>query len=139
MEHYLTIQKARFQDRLATIVKADSDVLKALVPTFILQPLVENAVLYGMSPRVEKGTVEVSAWRTNGQLHLAVQDDGPGLPEGWDPEQSVGIGISNTRERLRQLYGDGKQSFEILSEPGRGVRVEISMPFSHLESGSLHR
>jgi two-component system LytT family sensor kinase len=129
VEHYLAIQKARFQDRLATIVKADSDVLDALVPTFILQPLVENAVLYGMSPRLEKGTVEVCAWRSNGQLHLAVQDDGPGLPRGWDPEQSVGIGISNTRERLRQLYGDRNQTFEIRGESGQGVRVEMSMPY----------
>jgi len=129
VEHYLAIQKARFRDRLSAIVKADSEVLDALVPTFILQPLVENAVLYGMSPRVEKGTVEVSAWRTNGQLHLAVQDDGPGLPPDWDPEQSVGIGISNTRERLRQLYGERNQKFEILSQPGHGVRVEVSMPY----------
>lgn len=135
VEHYLAIQKARFSDRLSAIVRADSDVLKALVPTFILQPLVENAVLYGMSPRLEKGTVEVSAWRTNGQLHLAVQDDGPGLPADWDPEQSVGIGISNTRERLRQLYGDRNQKFEILSEPGHGVRVEVSMPFRQGQVG----
>ncbi|HYL36732.1 MAG TPA: histidine kinase [Bryobacteraceae bacterium] len=129
VEHYLAIQKARFQDRLAAMVKVDSDVLQALVPTFILQPLVENAVLYGMPARLEKGTVEVRAWRTNGQLHLTVQDDGPGLPQGWDPEHSVGIGISNTRERLRQLYGDRDQTFEILSEPGQGVRVELSLPF----------
>jgi signal transduction histidine kinase len=129
VEHYLAIQRARFQDRLAAIVKADSDVLDALVPTFILQPLVENAVLYGVSQRVEKGRVEVCAWRSNGQLHLAVQDDGPGLPAGWDPEQSVGIGISNTRERLRQLYGDRDQTFDISSRPGLGVRVELCLPF----------
>ena len=129
VEHYLAIQKVRFQDRLAAKVKADSEILDALVPTFILQPLVENAVLYGMSPRLEKGTVEVYAWRTNGQLHLSVQDDGPGLPRDWDPEESVGIGISNTRERLRQLYGENNQTFDIRSEAGQGVRVEISMPF----------
>ena len=95
----------------------------------LLQPLVENAVQYGFSRRIEKGTVQVSAWRSNGQLHLAVQDDGPGLPQGWDPEENVGIGISNTRERLRQLYGERNQTFEIRSEAGQGVRVEISMPF----------
>jgi len=138
VQHYLAIQKARFQDRLAAIVKADADVLGAMVPTFILQPLVENAVLYGMSPRVEKGTVEVRAWRSNGQLHLAVQDEGPGLPEGWDPEENVGIGISNTRERLRQLYGDRNQTFEILSEPGQGVRVELSLPFRQEIPGSVN-
>jgi len=129
VEHYLAIQKARFEERLAAMVKADPDVMNAMVPTFILQPLVENAVLYGMSPRLEQGSVEVRAWRTNGQLHLRVQDDGPGLPEDWDPKHSLGIGISNTRERLRQLYGERNQSFEIVSEPGRGVRVELSFPF----------
>ena len=129
VEHYLAIQKVRFQDRLGATVKVDSDVLDALVPTFILQPLVENAVLYGLSPRMTKGTVEVCAWRTNGQLHLAVQDNGPGLPQDWDPEESVGIGISNSRERLRQLYGESNQSFDIRSEAGRGVCVEITMPF----------
>jgi len=129
VEHYLAIQKVRFKDRLVATVKADGDVLDALVPTFILQPLVENAVLYGLSPRMEKGVVEVRAWRSNGQLHLAVQDDGPGLPRDWDPEESVGIGISNTRERLRQLYGEPNQSFSISSEVGRGVCVEMSMPF----------
>ena len=129
VEHYLAIQKVRFQDRLAATVNVDADILDALVPTFILQPLVENAVLYGMSPRIEKGTVEVCAWRNNGKLHLSIQDDGPGLPRDWDPEDSVGIGISNTRERLRQLYGERNQSFDIRSEAGQGVRVEMSMPF----------
>ena len=129
VEHYLAIQKVRFQDRLAATVKVDTDILDALVPTFILQPLVENAVLYGMSPRIEKGMVEVCAWRNNGELHLSVQDDGPGLPRDWDPEESVGIGISNTRERLRQLYGERNQSFTICSGASQGVRVELSMPF----------
>ena len=133
VEHYLEIQKARFAERLAAMVRADPDVLEALVPTFILQPLIENAVLYGVSPRLEMGHVQVRAWRSNGQLRLSVQDDGPGLPEGWDPDTSVGIGISNTRERLRQLYGDREQSFEIVSEPGQGVRVDLSIPFRHAE------
>ena len=129
VEHYLEIQKTRFEDRLTATVEVDPNVLSALVPTFVLQPLVENAILYGMSPRLELATVEVRAWRENGQLCLSVQDDGPGLPAGWDPERSVGIGISNTRERLRQLYGDRNQRFEIFGEPGKGVRVELAIPF----------
>jgi len=129
VKHYLEIQKARFEERLTAMVEADRDILQALVPTFILQPIVENAVLYGMSPRLEKGSVEVRAWRDNGKLRMMVQDDGPGLPQGWDLDEGAGIGISNTRERLRQLYGDRDQTFEISSEPGKGVRVELSIPF----------
>jgi LytS/YehU family sensor histidine kinase len=129
VEHYLKIQKARFEERLAAVVNADPDTLNALVPTFILQPLVENAIRHGMSPRLEKSCVQVLAWRENGDLRLRVQDDGAGLPRGWDPTQNVGIGMSNTRERLRHLYGDRRQTFEILSEPGKGVRVDLRIPF----------
>jgi len=129
VKHYLAIQKARFEDWLAATVVADPDIMDALVPTFILQPLVENAVHYGISSTAKRGTVEVRAWRDGGQLRMVVQDDGPGLPPDWDPDKSAGIGISNTRERLRQMYGDGNQAFEIFSEPGKGLRVVLSMPF----------
>ncbi len=129
INHYLAIQRARFEERLAAMVDADPDILHALVPTFILQPIVENAVLYGMSDPLKKGTVAVRAWRDREQLRMTVQDDGPGLPQDWDPDESIGIGISNTRERLRQLYGDRNQTFEISSNLGKGVRVELSIPF----------
>ena len=129
IERYLDLQKARLEDRLEAIVKVDPDVLDALVPTFILQPLVENAIRHGTAPSLEPGFVQVRAWRTNGQVHLSIQDDGPGLPSGWNPDLSVGIGISNTRERLRRLYGDERQQFEISSDAGKGVRVDLTFPF----------
>lgn len=129
IERYLELQKARLDDRLEVIVNVEADVLDALVPTFILQPLVENAIRHGTAMSVEQGVLEVRAWRTNGQLHLRVQDDGPGLPAGWDAKASGGIGISNTRERLRQMYGDRNQKFEISSDVDRGVRVDLSFPF----------
>jgi two-component system LytT family sensor kinase len=136
VEHYLEIQRARFEERLGAIVSADPDITRALVPTFILQPLVENAILHGMSNDLTKSHLEVRAWRTNGQLHLSVQDDGLGLPAGWDPERSMGIGISNTRERLRHLYGKD-QTFEISGEPGKGVFVDLSFPFHESDDSAL--
>jgi two-component system LytT family sensor kinase len=136
IERYLDLQKARLEDRLEAIVQVDADVLDALVPTFILQPLVENAIRHGAAPRLEPGLVEVRAWRTNGLLHLRIQDDGPGLPPDWDPDDNAGIGISNTRERLRRLYGDRQQNFEISSDAGKGVRVDLSFPFR--DSSSYH-
>ncbi|HYL37467.1 MAG TPA: histidine kinase [Bryobacteraceae bacterium] len=137
IERYLELQKARLDDRLEATLDVDPDVLDALVPTFILQPLVENAIRHGAAPRFEQGLVQVRAWRTNGQLHLTVQDDGPGLPPGWDPEESAGIGISNTRERLRHLYGDRHQNFEISSDAGKGVRVDLSFPFRDSNTSPL--
>ena len=129
LEHYLELQKARFDERFAAEVKVDPEALHALVPTFILQPLVENAIRHGMPHRLEKGSLEVQAWRDNGHLHLSVQDDGPGLPHGWNSGASAGTGISNTQERLRRLYGEGDHRFELVSETGKGVRVEVTIPF----------
>ena len=137
IERYLDLQKARLEDRLEASVSVDPDVLHAMVPTFILQPLVENAIRHGTAPRLEQGLVQVRAWRTNGQLHLTVQDDGPGLPPGWDPEETGGIGISNTRERLRHLYGDRAHNFEISSDSGKGVRVDLTLPFRDSASEQL--
>jgi two-component system LytT family sensor kinase len=137
IERYLELQKARLEDRLEAVLQVEADVLDALVPTFILQPLVENAIRHGTAQRVEQGLVQVKAWRTNGQLHLSVEDDGPGLPPGWDPDVSEGIGISNTRERLRRLYGVREQIFEISSDVGKGVRVDLSFPFRDSNSARV--
>lgn len=129
IEHYLNIQKARFEERFRAVIRIEPDVRSALVPTFILQPLVENAVLHGVARDLDAGKVEVSAWCENQRVHLLVRDDGPGLPKGWDPEHTTGIGIANTRERLRLLYGDRDQTFEMGSAQGEGVTVELSLPF----------
>jgi two-component system, LytTR family, sensor kinase len=128
IERYLDLQKTRFEERLITILKVEPDVLDALVPTFVLQPLVENAIRYSTAERLGISCVEVQAWEEGGYLRLRVLDDGPGLPPGWDPERDVGIGISNTRERLRRLYGDREQYFSIRSEPGKGVQVDLTFP-----------
>jgi two-component system LytT family sensor kinase len=129
IERYLDLQKARFEERLTATVKVDPETLHALVPTFILQPLVENAIRYGTAAFSGKSRVEVEAWRSDGKLHLRVRDDGPGLPPGWDPERSTGIGISNTRERLQRLYGEQAQTFKLASDVGKGVCVDLEFPF----------
>lgn len=129
LERYLAIQKVRFEDRLEVEMEIDVGVVHGLVPTFILQPLVENAIRHGVAPRTSKGTIKVAAWESDGRLHLRVQDDGPGMPEGWKPSHNHGVGLTNTRERLRRLYGESEHNFEIVSEPGAGVQVDISFPF----------
>ena len=129
VERYLQLQAMRFEDRLNVSMNLDPEVQDALVPPFILQPLVENAIQHGAAARSADGTIAVEAWRDNGRVRLAVRDNGPGLPAGWSLDRNQGIGIANTRERLRHLYGEQNQSLKISEEPGGGVRVDLSLPF----------
>lgn len=124
LERYLAIQKVRFEDRLDVAWNVNPEVLHTLVPTFVLQPLVENAIRHGVSSRTDKGSIEVAAWRDNGRVHLRVSDDGPGLPAGW----TQGVGLSNTIERLRSLYPENEHSFDITGKAGEGTRVDLSIP-----------
>jgi two-component system, LytTR family, sensor kinase len=129
IEKYLQLQAMRFEDRLKVSMHLDAEALDALVPPFILQPLVENAVHHGASARSAQGMIAVDAWRSNGRVRVAVRDNGPGLPPGWSVDRHGGIGIANTVERLRHFYGDANQSLEFSAEPGGGVRVDVSLPF----------
>ncbi|HEX2211003.1 MAG TPA: histidine kinase [Longimicrobium sp.] len=123
---YLEIERTRFQDRLTVKKQVDSDVLDALVPSLILQPLVENAIRHGLSPRVAPGTVTLSARRVGDRLRLTVGDDGRGLPPPEQRRERVGVG--NTRTRLRQAYGAGHR-FELADAPGGGTQVLIEIPW----------
>jgi two-component system LytT family sensor kinase len=123
VDAYVGIQKHRFADRLSFARDVADDVLGAAVPSLLLQPLVENAILHGIAPGTRPGRVRVRAERRDGALRLVVADDGAGMKPGG----SEGIGLSNTRARLRQLYGDA-QRLEIQTEEGAGVTVTITLP-----------
>jgi signal transduction histidine kinase len=138
LELYLGIQLKRFPDRLRVEMSVEPTALEALVPNLILQPLVENAIRHGVSRRAAGGTVGVAAAREGGRLRIRVYDDGPGLRpqtradsnggETHEGSASGGIGLSNTRARLRQLYGDA-QSFEVFDREAGGVEASLSLPF----------
>jgi two-component system LytT family sensor kinase len=133
---YLGLQKLRFEDRLEISIRMDPDASAALVPTFILQPLVENAVRHGIAMRHEKGAIEVNAWRNNGDLGISIRDDGPGLPAKWTIQDRLGTGLTNTRERLETLYGKGGQDrLNIRNAPDGGVLVNLTLPF-HVQETS---
>ncbi|MCP3140622.1 sensor histidine kinase [Pyxidicoccus xibeiensis] len=106
LSRYLEIQQLRFQDRLRVVWDVDAGVLDARVPHLVLQPLVENAIRHGISQRSAAGDLLIRARRQGDMLVLVVEDDGPGLPAGFELERGPGIGLSNTRARLGQLYGD---------------------------------
>ncbi len=127
MEHYLAIQQIRFEGRLDCTTQIEPDALAAQVPSLILQPLVENAVEHGLAPDAEPGRIVLSAKREDGDLRLAVRDDGAGLPPEWD-ENDLGLGLRNTVERLRQLYGK-RARLDIRNEGSGGVTAELILPW----------
>lgn len=128
LRSYLDVEQVRFRDRLKAVVDADPDTLDARVPYLILQPLVENAIHHGIAPRATTGRLLISARRIAGSLHLTVRDDGSGLASGGMSRDSRGVGLANTSERLRQLYGDAA-SFEVVSAEDGGTVARVVVPF----------
>lgn len=128
LEHYLAIQRARFGERLAVEVKVEPEARKAQVPSLILQPLVENSIRHGMRRDGSPLVVGISA-RLLGRRRLEVQvaDNGAGLPAGGERAIREGIGLSNTRARLRQLYGDDYQ-LDLAGRAGGGVVATLVLP-----------
>jgi LytS/YehU family sensor histidine kinase len=127
LDHYLAIQNARFAGRLRTRVNIPSELLDARVPGLVLQPLVENAITHGLSHLPGAGEIRVSARGHANDLALTVADNGVGLPAGWSLDRDAGIGLSNTRSRLEEIYGAAHR-FSILPAAGGGVVAEIRIP-----------
>jgi two-component system LytT family sensor kinase len=123
---YLSIEQVRFQDRLRVRIDAGREVSDALVPHMILQPIVENAVRHGLGQSEEPVLIHVSISRVNGQLALTVKDDGPGCPDPVFNEK--GIGLTNTRNRLKRLYG-AEATFLAENRVPRGVQVTMTLPY----------
>ncbi|HEY0405618.1 MAG TPA: histidine kinase [Pyrinomonadaceae bacterium] len=128
IELYLDIQKVRFSDRLTVRMEIEPDTLDALVPNLLLQPLVENAIRHGISVNDSAGVIVINAYRDEGMLRIRVCDDGPGLQSGWQMEESEGIGLSNTSERLKHLYG-AQHRFDLSNGATGGMIAAIAIPF----------
>lgn len=126
--HYLAIQKIRFAENLRIEIQVAPEVKYALVPSLIVQPLVENAIRHGVSRRASGGTVTVLAEHDADQVHIRISDDGVGLPPGWTLETSSGTGLSVTQERIVGLHPDGNSRFSVRPRSGGGTEVEISLP-----------
>jgi hypothetical protein len=125
---YVDIVRVRFQDRLTVDIRVDDAVLDALVPTFILQPVVENAVKHGIERRTEGGAVVVEGTRDGNSLVLCVRNDAPSDPDLLATAASgLGVGVRNTRAGLQQLYG-AAQRFT-LERDGEQVVAEIRLPY----------
>jgi len=124
---YLNIEKARFQDRLQLEFDIDPRAREALVPSLILQPIVENSMKYAIDPSEDGGSVTVSASVEGDQLYLSVADTGPGIDD-LNKDVGRGIGLRNTLERLRALY-DESYSFNATNRAPSGLEVRIGLPY----------
>jgi two-component system, LytTR family, sensor kinase len=123
---YLDIMKIRFQDRLEVVTELDPRARAALLPTLILQPLVENAVKHGVARVRKGGRIVVRVERAGDRLRLSVRDNGPGVDPG--AEEGGGVGLSNTRQRLQQMYGAG-QDLRLTRLAEGGTLAEVEVPF----------
>jgi two-component system LytT family sensor kinase len=133
IEDYLSIEVVRFGDKLRFEKDVAPDALDMLVPSMLLQPLVENSIKHGLSEKVEGGAIRISARRNGARLHLCVEDDGAGIPESkLNTLLDSGIGVTNVNERLKVLFGSEYRMW-VESQPGCGTRIEIEVP--ELEAG----
>ena len=134
LDHFVSIQEARFGDRLKVTFRVEAGTGAAMVPTFLLQPLVENAIRHGAARPGRVAEIEIAAVRAGERLRLEVRDNGPGVPDGGPPARNGGggVGIANTRARLAQLYGvGGGHRFELANAPdGKGGAIAtVEIPY----------
>lgn len=130
-DDYLDIEVVRFgTDKLHVIKEIDAATLDVLVPSILLQPLIENSIKHGLEPRIHGGTVTLRTRLVDSRVIIEVEDDGVGImlkPKSALPRNGSGIGLTNVRERLEMLYG-GDARFTVTSRPGRGTLVTIEIP-----------
>lgn len=137
LDHYLAIQRLRFGDRLSIEITIDPDALAVLVPSLLMQPLVENAIRHGISGRAGGGMIRIDARQAGGRLEIRVADDGVGLPSGWTGASDTGVGLSITRERVLGLHPIGEARFAIGPRVDGGTEVTMSFPV-RLAQGTKH-
>jgi two-component system LytT family sensor kinase len=142
-DDYLDIEVVRFGSKLKVIKEIAEDTLPVVVPSMVLQPLIENSIKHGLEPRISGGTVTLRSRIVDGMLMLEVEDDGVGIEPGGPTTSAVsgvvregsGIGMKNVKERLQVLYGDAAQ-VELVSRPGRGTRVRLTMPIAEVHESA---
>jgi signal transduction histidine kinase len=132
---YLDIEKMRFEERLRIQFDIAEDLSEVLIPSLLLQPLVENAIKYAVTPQEDGADIAIDARRVGERVRIIVSDSGPGLQSSVpDPKLSTGVGMANTRERLLQAYGDD-QRFDSYTRSSGGFEVVIEIPYQPIISG----
>jgi len=134
LDLYLSTERLRFGERLKLEYAVEEAALDALVPSLLLQPLLENSLKYAVSAREQGGSVRIEGRVREGLLELSVIDDGPGMREGAPPSERRGVGLRNTRERLTVLYGENCRFAVLNSRPG--LRVDMALPLERAPAGA---
>jgi two-component system, LytTR family, sensor kinase len=142
LDQYLAIEEIRFADRLRVVRCVEPAVMNALIPSLVLQPVIENSIKHGFSRRIDASRLEIAVRREGDTLVVDVRDDGPGLPPGWDIATRCGRGLKNVIERLDKLY-PGAWAFTLIDAPGGGALATVRMPFQEqpnrrVFAGSAH-
>jgi two-component system LytT family sensor kinase len=128
IDNYMTIEMVRFGEKLRFVKEIDPETLDRLVPSMLLQPLIENSIRHGLATKVDGGLIRVRSYLADGRLHLVVEDDGVGIAEARLATLfEQGIGVSNVNERMKVLYGPDYRMW-IDSKPGEGTRTGIEIP-----------
>src|SRR5436309_16078237 len=125
---YLDIEQVRFGDRLTVAFELEPQTLSAQVPHLILQPVVENAIQHAIAPRAAQGHINIEAKRLNSLLRVAISDSGPGISSNANSLGKKGVGLSNVRSRLQQIYGPDFR-FELVNAGAGGLTVVMEIPF----------
>ena len=141
-DDYLDIEVVRFGEKLRVVKEIAPETLDIIVPSMLLQPLIENSIKHGLEPRISGGTITLRSRIAEDRLLLEIEDDGVGIEPGGPTTAPVsglvregsGIGMRNVRERIQVLYGD-EAHVDIVSRPGRGTRVSLRMPLATREEG----
>ena len=125
---YLDIEQVRFGDRLTVTFELEPQTLSAQVPHLILQPVVENAIQHAIAPRSARGHINIEAKRLNSLLRVAISDNGPGISSNANLPWRQGVGLTNVRTRLQQIYGPDFR-FELMNTNGGGLTAVMEIPF----------
>lgn len=128
VSRYLEIERVRFGERLDVSIDVAPSLTDTLVPSFLLQPFVENALRHGLSRRREVGHLRLTAAERNGSVRIVVSDDGVGLAPDWEDRMATGVGIANSRARLAALYGSSASLVLASGPTGQGTSVTIDVP-----------
>ena len=128
LNHFIAIQKARFGDELRVEILVRSELRAMLVPSFLLQPLLENAIHHGIASRPGGGAIVIEARQVINHMIVSVADDGVGLKSGWTDETGFGLGLTLTAERIAGLYPNTRAKLTIRRCQTGGTEVSVLLP-----------
>ncbi len=134
LQLYLDIEQVRFDERLTVTTNVEALARRALIPSLLLQPILENAIKYAIAPRERGGTIRIDAAVRGAQLQVEITDDGPGMTEpvangaNSAAQTTRGVGLVNTRQRLHEIY-PREHSFTIANVNPQGLQVCVRIPF----------